>query len=59
MRAAAMWASVDIRRRWMSLCMLAAVVALAVGPVLALTAGARRADRALDRYLTAAASPKC
>jgi hypothetical protein len=58
MRAAVMWASVDIRRRWTSLCMLAAFVALAVGPVLALTAGARRADGALDRYLTAADVPE-
>ena len=58
MRAAAMWASVDIRRRWKPLCMLAAFVALAVGSVLALTAGAQRADRALDRHLTAADVPE-
>ncbi len=54
MAAAWLWARADIRRRWSSLVLLAAVVALATGAVLALVAGARRAGSAVDNYLDAA-----
>ena len=53
MAAAWLWARADIRRRWSSLVLLAAVVALATGAVLALVAGARRAGSAVDNYLDA------
>ncbi len=53
MAAAWLWARADIRQRWFSLVLLAAVVALAVAAVLALIGGARRAGSAVDRYLDA------
>ena len=45
-----MWASADVRRRWPSLVVLAVLTAIPVGAVLALVAGARRADTSIDRF---------
>jgi FtsX-like permease family len=50
-RAAGLWAGVEIRRRIGALALLALLVALAVGSTLALVAGARQAGSAFDRYL--------
>jgi ABC-type lipoprotein release transport system permease subunit len=58
MRAAATWAGADIRRRRGSVLVLAVIVAVAVGPALALIAGGRRADRAFDRFLAATETPE-
>jgi FtsX-like permease family len=58
MGAAWLWARSDIRRRWLSLVVVGLLGALAVGSVLALVAGARRADRAVDRFLDAADTPE-
>lgn len=51
MGAARLWARADIRRRWTSLVVLGLLVALAVGSVLALLAGIRRTDRAVDGFV--------
>ncbi|MGI9051732.1 MAG: FtsX-like permease family protein [Ilumatobacteraceae bacterium] len=50
MLASWLWASADVRRRWPSLVVLAVLVAIPVGAVLALVAGARRADTSVDRF---------
>ena len=50
MQAVWMWASADVRRRWPSLVVLAVLTAIPVGAVLALVAGARRADTSIDRF---------
>jgi hypothetical protein len=57
MRAAWVWAAADIRRRWVPLLWLAIIVAVAVGSVLTLAAGARRAGTAVDRWATATELP--
>ena len=53
MPAAWLWARADVRRRWRSLGLLAALLALALGSVLALVAGSRRAGTAFERYFAA------
>ena len=50
MRATWLWARSDVRRRWGSLALLAALVALTLGSVLALVAGAHRAGTTFERY---------
>ncbi|MDT3438233.1 ABC transporter permease [Pseudofrankia sp. BMG5.37] len=45
------WLRLDLRRRWLSLVILALLVALAAGTVMAAAAGARRGGSALDRLL--------
>ncbi|WP_307874669.1 ABC transporter permease [Frankia nepalensis] len=45
------WLRLDLRRRWLSLLMLALLVALATGTVMTAAAGARRGASALDRIL--------
>jgi len=49
--AAWLWARSDIRHRWASLAMLAALIAISLGSVCALVAGSRQADTAFERYL--------
>ena len=49
MRVALAWLRLDLGRRWRSLAILALLVAVAGGTVLASVAGARRGDSALDR----------
>lgn len=49
---------IELRRRRWSLVMLALVVAVVVGVVLASAAGARRAETAFDRYLAGYNSPE-
>ena len=58
MGGAWLWAWSDIRRRWVSLVVVGLLGALAVGSVLALVAGARRAERAVDRFLDVADTPE-
>jgi hypothetical protein len=58
MRAAYLWAGADIRRRWPSLVAVAILIAVAVGSILALVGGARRADSALGRYARAVDLPE-
>ena len=50
-------ARIELSRRWRSLVLLAALVAVVVGTVLAAVAGARRSDSAFDRYLEAMRPP--
>jgi hypothetical protein len=45
------WFQLDLRRQWRSLLVLALLVAIASGTVMAATAGARRADSSMDRLL--------
>ncbi|HEY0935519.1 MAG TPA: FtsX-like permease family protein [Trebonia sp.] len=49
MDMAATWLRLDLRRRWRSLVVLALLVALTTGTVLAAAAGARRGQTAFDR----------
>jgi hypothetical protein len=53
MGAVWLWAAADVRRRWPALLLLAVLVALPVGAVLALVAGSRRADSSVDRFAEA------
>src|SRR5215218_391438 len=53
MGASWLWATASMRRRWLSLFVLAVLVAVAVGSTLALVAGARRAGSAIDRFADA------
>ncbi len=53
MRGALMWARSDLRRRWMSLVVVALFVAFASGATMALAAGARRAGSATERFASA------
>jgi ABC-type lipoprotein release transport system permease subunit len=48
-RAAAFWATTDVRRRWKSLIVLGILVGLTTGFGLSAWAGARRTDTALER----------
>jgi FtsX-like permease family len=48
-RAAAFWASTDVRRRWKSLVVLGILIGLTTGFALSAWAGARRTDSALER----------
>jgi hypothetical protein len=43
------WLRLEVRRRWVSLVVLALLVALSTATVLTAAAGARRGDTALDR----------
>ena len=43
------WLRLEVRRRWVSLVVLALLVAVSTATVLTATAGARRGDTALDR----------
>jgi ABC-type lipoprotein release transport system permease subunit len=51
MSGATIWARNDIRRGWTSLVIVALLVAIAGGAVMAGVAGARRAGASVDRYL--------
>ncbi|HEX5994911.1 MAG TPA: FtsX-like permease family protein [Jiangellales bacterium] len=51
MPAIARWWRLDVRRRWRSLLVLAALVAIASGVVMTAVAGANRAASAMDRLL--------
>src|SRR6478672_991469 len=44
------WLRVELRRRWRSLAVLALLVALASGTVMAAVAGARRSASAIERF---------
>src|SRR5262245_55792017 len=45
------WLRLDLRRRWRSVTVVAVVVALSSGVVMAASAGARRGSSAMDRLL--------
>ena len=49
MSVVAAWLRLDLRRRWRSLAVLALLIAVASGTVMASLAGARRGDSALER----------
>ncbi|MGH9083976.1 MAG: FtsX-like permease family protein [Acidimicrobiales bacterium] len=49
--------SIEVRRRWRSLALIALLVAVVVGTVLASVAGARRSRTAFDRYLAVVNPP--
>ena len=51
MSGATIWARNDIRRGWTSLVIVALLVAIAGGAVMAGAAGARRAGQSVDRFL--------
>ena len=51
MHAASLWARSEIRRGWLSLLVVALLVAITGGAVMAGVAGARRAGAAVDRYM--------
>ncbi len=53
MRGAWLWARSDLRRRWMSLVVVALFIAFASGATMALVAGARRAGSATERFASA------
>ncbi len=50
-RAAALWAAIDVRRRWRSLLLLGLLAGVTAGLALSAVAGARRTDSALPRLL--------
>ncbi len=52
MTAALIWARSEIRRGWLSLLVVALLVAITGGAVMAGVAGARRAGNAVDRFVT-------
>lgn len=47
-----MWAQSDLRRRWLSLLVVALFIAFASGTTMALVAGAQRAGLATERFST-------
>ena len=53
MRGAWLWALCDLRRRWLSLIVVALFIAFAAGATMALVAGARRAGSATERFASA------
>ena len=53
MRAAWLWAGIDMRRRWKSLVVVGLLIAFAFGSTMALVAGARRAGSATARFTVA------
>ena len=53
MGAVVLWARAEIRNGWRSLVILAVMIALVVGTVAALVAGARRSGSAVDRFVSA------
>ena len=53
MRGAWLWARSDLRRRWMSLVVVALFIAFTSGATMALVAGARRAGSATERFSSA------
>ena len=58
MAAAWLWARSDWRRRWASLALLAALVAVAGGVAIGAAAGARRADTAFARFVDRTGDPE-
>src|SRR5215207_7900878 len=56
MAAVGLVARVELRRRWTSLAVLAALTAVIVATVLATLAGARRTSSVLDRFMDATAA---
>src|SRR5579872_4373927 len=50
-RAASLWAAIDVRRRWRSLVLLGLLAGVTAGLALSAVAGARRTDSALSRLL--------
>lgn len=58
MQAARMWARSEIRRGWPSLLVVALLVAITGGAIMASVAGARRAGASVDRFLASSALPQ-
>lgn len=58
MAAVWLWARSDWRRRWVSLALLAVLVAIAGGVTIAAVAGARRADSAFARFVDHTGDPE-